>query len=94
MTGFVTCVNDVGESFLLTVVPPAMVKEMLHAASLRSLERDAAVKAKGECPRLCFDIVRNRLRSSKIPNLGAKVPFGLLHAKQLGPMTAQKKQAI
>eukprot|EP00959_Pyramimonas_sp_CCMP1952_P316931 6633714-Pyramimonas_sp.AAC.1 len=59
MTDFVTCVNDFGESFLPTAILPAMVKKMLHAASLRSLERDAAVKAEVECPRLCLDIVRN-----------------------------------
>eukprot|EP00959_Pyramimonas_sp_CCMP1952_P150929 3158584-Pyramimonas_sp.AAC.1 len=70
MTDFVTCVNDFGESFLVTAIPPAMVKKLPHAASLRSLERDAAVKAQVECPRLCFDIVRNRLRSSKISYLG------------------------
>eukprot|EP00959_Pyramimonas_sp_CCMP1952_P207308 4336537-Pyramimonas_sp.AAC.1 len=70
MTDFATCVNDFGETFLLIAIPPAMVKKMLHAASPRSLEREAAVKAKVECPRLCFDIVRNLLRSSKISYLG------------------------
>eukprot|EP00959_Pyramimonas_sp_CCMP1952_P228688 4781285-Pyramimonas_sp.AAC.1 len=38
---------------------------MLHAASPRSLEREAARKAGIPEPRLCFDVVRNRLRSSK-----------------------------
>ena len=55
---------------MLTVIPPAMLKKMLHAASLRSLVREAAAKAKVDCPRLCFDVVRNRLRPSKVSNLG------------------------
>eukprot|EP00959_Pyramimonas_sp_CCMP1952_P244139 5103516-Pyramimonas_sp.AAC.1 len=38
---------------------------MLHGASLRSLEREAARKAGIQEQRLCYDVVRNRLRSSK-----------------------------
>ena len=67
MTNFVTLVSDFGEDTQLTMIPPALLKKFLRAAVYRQLERESCAKygLSSSCDRLCYDIVRNQLRSKR-----------------------------
>eukprot|EP00959_Pyramimonas_sp_CCMP1952_P041329 864199-Pyramimonas_sp.AAC.1 len=57
--------NDFGERLILTEVRPGLLKVLLRHAVLRSLERVAAQKSVLEVPRLCYDVLKRELHSSK-----------------------------
>ena len=67
---FVTLVNDSGEEVRLAVTSPSLLKYLLFRALLRTLGRQARDKAGMKCGRLCFDVIRSRLRSKKTTALG------------------------
>eukprot|EP00959_Pyramimonas_sp_CCMP1952_P096940 2026384-Pyramimonas_sp.AAC.1 len=65
LSNFATLTSDFGDEIQLTTVPPALLKCFLRAVVLRQLEREPCAKLRLPCDRLCYDIVRNQLRSKR-----------------------------
>eukprot|EP00959_Pyramimonas_sp_CCMP1952_P065834 1374562-Pyramimonas_sp.AAC.1 len=69
MSNFATLISDLDEEIQLTTVPPALLKSFLRAAVPRQLECEPCAELCLPCDRLCYDIVRNQLRSKRYSSL-------------------------